>query len=147
MIKIITVGKVKEKALQQLIEYYKKQVPRKVEVITVKDEPTVLTINKETESILKQIKEIDYVITLEIKGIQLSSEELSSKIADLELSSVKNITFIIGGSYGLGEEIIKRSNYALSFSKMTYPHQLMLLILMEQIYRSYMILSNHPYHK
>lgn len=147
MIKIITVGRVKERALQQLIEYYKKQIPRKIEVITVKDEPTSLTMNKETESILKQIKEFDFVIALAINGKQLSSEQLATKIADLELNSSKNITFVIGGSYGLSEAVLARANYSLSFSKMTFPHQLMLLILMEQVYRAYTILNNHPYHK
>lgn len=146
MIKIITVGKVKSKHLDSLINYYLKQVPRKVEIINIKDEPKIDGINKEGDAILKQIKDSDYVIALAILGKNLSSEALALKIKNLELSS-KNITFIIGGSYGLSEAVLKRADYQLSFSKMTFPHQLMLLILVEQLYRGYMININHPYHK
>lgn len=147
MIKIITVGRVKSKHLEQLIEYYKKQIPRKVQIITIKDEPTKETISKETIGILKNIKANDYVIALAINGNSLSSEELADKISNLEVNANNNIIFIIGGSYGLENDVLMRANYYLSFSKMTFPHQLMLLILMEQTYRSYMILNNHPYHK
>lgn len=147
MIKIITVGKVKSKHLSSLIEYYLKQVPRKVELINIKDEPTISGMDKEGLSILKHIKDTDYVITLAINGKALSSEELASKIKHLELHSNNDITFVIGGSYGLSDLVYDRSNYLLSFSKMTFPHQLMLLILTEQVYRAYMINQNHPYHK
>jgi len=147
MIKIITVGRVKSKNLQELIKYYQKQIPRKTEIITIKDEPTINTINKEGEAILKHIKDDEYVIALAILGNNLSSEELASMFQKLEVSSNNKITFVIGGSYGLTDDVINRANYLLSFSKMTFPHQLMQLILMEQIYRSFTIMNNHPYHK
>lgn len=147
MIKIITVGKIKNKNLENLINYYQKQIPRKITNINIKDEPTIQGVEKEGLGILKNIKEQDYVITLEIKGNNLSSEQLANKISDTETNVNSNIVFIIGGSFGLSEDVKKRADYELSFSKMTFPHQLMLLILMEQIYRAYMININHPYHK
>ena len=88
-----------------------------------------------------------YVITLEIDGKQLSSEELADKMAALGLQGKSNIAFVIGGSIGLGREVLKRSDYALSFSKMTFPHQLMRVILLEQVYRGYRIINGEPYHK
>ena len=97
--------------------------------------------------ILKYIKEDAYVITLEIGGKQLASEELADKIEQLGIQGKSQIVFIIGGSIGLGKEVLKKSNYALSFSKMTFPHQLMRVILLEQIYRSYRIINREPYHK
>ena len=103
--------------------------------------------SKEGERILKYIKDDAYVITLEIKGKQLTSEELADKIDKLGIQGTSHIVFIIGGSIGLGQEVLNRSNYALSFSKMTFPHQLMRVILLEQIYRSYRIINNEPYHK
>ena len=96
---------------------------------------------------MKYIREDAYVITLEIKGKQLTSEELSEKINQLGIQGKSHIIFVIGGSIGLGDEILKRSDYALSFSKMTFPHQLMRVILLEQIYRSYRIINGEPYHK
>ena len=99
------------------------------------------------ETILKYIKEDAYVITLEIGGKQLASEELADKIEQLGIQGKSQIVFIIGGSIGLGKEVLKKSNYALSFSKMTFPHQLMRVILLEQIYRSYRIINREPYHK
>ncbi len=103
--------------------------------------------SKEGERILKYIKEDAYVITLEIGGKQLASEELADKIEQLGIQGKSQIVFIIGGSIGLGKEVLKKSNYALSFSKMTFPHQLMRVILLEQIYRSYRIINREPYHK
>lgn len=147
MIKIITVGKVRSKEINSLVDYYLKQIPRKVEKIILKDEPNIDGINKEGQLILKNIKNDDYVITLEIKGKQLQSEELASLIDNIENSTKGSICFIIGGSYGLSEEVSLRSNYKLSFSKMTFPHQLMQVFLAEQVYRAYSILQNHPYHK
>ena len=97
--------------------------------------------------ILKYIKEDAYVITLEIGGKQLASEELADKIEQLGIQGKSQIVFIIGGSIGLGKEVLKKSNYALSFSKMTFPHQLMRVILLEQISRSYRIINREPYHK
>ena len=103
--------------------------------------------DKEGERILKYIKEDAYVITLEIAGEMLTSEEMAEKIEKLGVQGNSHIIFIIGGSIGLGKEILKRSDYALSFSKMTFPHQLMRVILLEQIYRSYRIMNHEPYHK
>lgn len=103
--------------------------------------------DKEAERIMKYVKEDAYVITLEINGKLLSSEELSAKINQLGIQGTSHIIFIIGGSIGLGKEVLARSDYALSFSKMTFPHQLMRVILLEQIYRSYRIINGEPYHK
>ena len=93
------------------------------------------------------MKEDAYVITLEIQGQMLTSEELADKINHLGIQGKSHITFIIGGSIGLGQAVLRRSDYALSFSKMTFPHQLMRVILLEQVYRSYRIISGEPYHK
>ena len=103
--------------------------------------------SKEAERILKYVKEDAFVITLEINGKQLSSEELADKVDKLGVQGTSHIIFIIGGSIGLGEEVLQKSNFALSFSKMTFPHQLMRVILLEQIYRSYRIINGEPYHK
>ena len=103
--------------------------------------------DKEGERILKYLKDDMYVITLEINGKQLSSEKLADKMAALGLQGKSNIAFVIGGSIGLGREVLKRSDYALSFSKMTFPHQLMRVILLEQVYRGYRIINGEPYHK
>ena len=103
--------------------------------------------DKEGERLLKYVKDDAFVITLEIKGKMMTSEELAEKIDTLGIRGVSHIMFIIGGSIGLGEDVIKRSDFALSFSKMTFPHQLMRVILREQIYRSYRIISGEPYHK
>lgn len=147
MIKIISVGKIKNKELIKLIEKYEKMVPRKITKIEIKDEPTINKIKVEGEKILKQIKSEDYVVTLEIEGNNLSSEEFADFIKDFEINKQKELVFVIGGSFGLDQQVKNRSNYKISFSKMTFPHQLMQLILMEQIYRAYMININHPYHK
>ena len=103
--------------------------------------------DKEGERLLKYVKDDAFVITLEIKGKMMTSEELAEKIDTLGIRGVSHIMFIIGGSIGLGEDVIKRSDFALSFSKMTFPHQLMRVILLEQIYRSYRIIAGEPYHK
>lgn len=148
MIKIISVGKVRKKELKVLIDDYIKQIPRKVLEIEVKDEAEMEKIHLEATKILSHIKEDDYVITLEILGMNLTSENFSGFINEIESKGAyKNITFIIGGSFGLHETVMKRSNYQLSFSSFTYPHQMMKLILVEQIFRAYTILNNHPYHK
>lgn len=157
-ISLITVGKIKEKYLRDAIAEYSKRLSRycKLEIIEVADEKTPdhasdvveKTIrDKEAERIMKYVKEDAYVITLEINGKLLSSEELSAKINQLGIQGTSHITFIIGGSIGLGKEVLARSDYALSFSKMTFPHQLMRVILLEQIYRSYRIINGEPYHK
>lgn len=157
-ITIITVGKLKEKYLKDAISEYSKRLSRycKLEVIEVADEKTpdqagegmeTMIREKEAERILKYIREDAYVVTLEIKGKQLTSEELAEKIDRLGVQGKSHIQFVIGGSIGLGGTVLNRSDYALSFSRMTFPHQLMRVILLEQIYRSYRIISGEPYHK
>ena len=157
-ITLITVGKIKEKFLSDAINEYKKRLSKycKLDIIEVADEKTPdhasenvenAIKSREAERILKYIKSDSYVITLEINGKMLTSEELASKIDNLGIQGVSHITFIIGGSLGLGREVLDRSDYALSFSKMTFPHQLMRVILLEQIYRSYRIIMGEPYHK
>lgn len=157
-ITVITVGKIKEKYLKDAIAEYSKRLSKycKLEMIEVADEKTPENASevmedairaKEAERILKYLKEDAYVITLEIHGKQLSSEELADKIEKLGVQGTSHIMFVIGGSIGLGKEVLARSDYPLSFSKMTFPHQLMRVILLEQIYRSYRIINNEPYHK
>ena len=157
-ITVITVGKIKEKYLKDAIAEYSKRLGKycKLEIIEVADEKTPdnaseLVENqirsKEAERILKYVKDDAFVITLEINGKQLTSEELAGKIDNLGIQGHSHIIFIIGGSIGLGIEVLKKSNFALSFSKMTFPHQLMRVILLEQIYRSYRIINGEPYHK
>ncbi len=151
MIKIIAVGQIKEKYWKEAIEEYKKRLKKytTLELIEVKDEEVKEEEkNKkiEAERIKKNIQEKDYIITLEIEGKELSSIELAKKINDLQIET-SNITFIIGGSYGLSEEIKNLAKLNLSFSKMTFPHQLFRVILLEQIYRSYKIINNESYHK
>lgn len=151
MIKIICVGKIKEKFYRDAIEEYLKRLSKyeKVEVIECKDYAD-LPINeimlKESIEIDKYIGNRDYIITMEIDGKELSSVELSEKISNIYLTN-SNITFIIGGSYGLHENIKCKSNFKLSFSKLTFPHQLFRVILLEQIYRSFKIINNESYHK
>ena len=135
-ITVLTVGKIKEKYLRDAIAEYSKRLSRYANIK-----------NKEAERLLKYIRDDAYLITLEIKGKQLTSEELAQKIDTLGVQGTSHIIFVIGGSLGLGEEVLKRSNYALSFSKMTFPHQLMRVILLEQIYRNYRINCGEPYHK
>lgn len=148
MIKIICVGKIKEKYLVSAIEEYKKRISKytRLEIIEVPDESTGNILEKEQEHIMKYINDKDYIITLEIEGNNISSIELSEKLEKTFLN-YPNITFIIGGSYGLSDNIKKISNYALSFSKMTFPHQLFRVLLLEQIYRSFKIINNESYHK
>lgn len=150
MIKIITVGKLKEKYFKDAVEEYLKRLSKytKIDLIEVPDEDFDIkkTLLKEKESILKYVSDKDYVVTLEIEGKELTSVELSKKLNDTLIQN-SDITFIIGGSYGLHEDIKKISNYALSFSKMTFPHQLFRIMLLEQIYRSYKIINNETYHK
>ena len=151
MIKIITVGSIKEKYLKDAIEEYTKRLSKytNIEIIEVKDEGLVepkKAIALEEEKILKHINDKDYIITLEIEGRQLSSEEFAAKLDRIQLES-SNITFIIGGSYGLSQNIKDKSRLHLSFSKMTFPHQLFRVLLLEQIYRAFKINNNESYHK
>ena len=157
-ITLVTVGKIKEKYLRDAVAEYVKRLGKycKLEIIEVADEKTqeraseteeMAVRSKEGERILKHVKEDAYVITLEIQGKQISSEELADKIEGLGVQGKSHVVFIIGGSIGLGMEVMKRSDYALSFSRMTFPHQLMRVILLEQIYRGFRIFNGEPYHK
>ena len=144
MIKIICIGKLKENYLKDGINDYLNRIGKyhKINVIELPDNG----IDKEGNEILNHIDNKDYVISLCIEGNELSSTELANKI-DKTFITNSNITFIIGGSDGLSNEVKERSNYKLSFSKLTYPHGLFRLILLEQIYRSFKILNNETYHK
>ena len=144
MIKIICVGKVKEKYLRDMIDDYAKRISKyhKIEIIELVDS----NINKEKEELLKVINTKDYNIVMDIDGNNLSSREFAEKIDKTFLIN-SNITFIIGGSDGISPEIKGLANYRLSFSKLTFPHQLFRGILLEQIYRAFKILNNESYHK
>ena len=151
MIKLITVGTIKEKYLKDAIEEYVKRIKKytNIELIEVKDEGLVeesKAILLEAEKIKKHLSPRDYIITMEIEGKQLTSEEFSEKLNQIQIEN-SNIVFIIGGSYGLSDEIKQLSKLHLSFSKMTFPHQLFRVLLLEQIYRCYKILNNESYHK
>lgn len=157
-ITLVTVGKIKEKFFTDAIAEYSKRLSRycKLEIIQVADEKTPDKASeneerqikeKEGERILAQIKDGAYVIALAIEGQMISSEQLAAKIEQLGVSGQSQIVFVIGGSLGLSEAVLKRADYKLSFSKMTFPHQLMRVILLEQIYRAYRILNKEPYHK
>ena len=150
MIKIITVGKIKEKYYTDAVNEYIKRLSKytKIDLIEVKDEDYDIskTLLTEKNSIMKYINDKDYIITLEIEGEELDSVSFAKKINDIQ-NNYSNITFIIGGSYGLHDDIKNVSNYKLSFSKMTFPHQLFRVILLEQLYRSYKINNNETYHK
>lgn len=147
--KVICVGKIKESFFKDAILEYSKRISKytKLEIIEVLDEPLEKTaLKKEGERILSKIKDSDYVITLEIEGNSLSSLDFARKIEN-NFNSNKNLTFVIGGSYGLSDLVKQRSNYMLSFSKFTFPHQLFRVLLLEQIYRAYKINNNENYHK
>ncbi|WP_346207930.1 23S rRNA (pseudouridine(1915)-N(3))-methyltransferase RlmH [Caldifermentibacillus hisashii] len=157
-ISIIAVGRLKEKYLKQGIDEYLKRLSAyaKVEIIEVADEKAPEHLSeaemeevkrKEGERILSHLSEDTYIITLEISGRMLNSEQLAAKIDELGTYGKSKLAFIIGGSLGLSKEVQNRSDLALSFSKMTFPHQLMRLILLEQIYRAYRINRGEPYHK
>lgn len=157
-IRILTVGKVKEKYLNQGIQEYAKRLSRycKLTFCQVSDEKTpdkaADAVNQqikaiEGERLLKHIREQDYVIALVIEGEMLDSVSLARKLESLTVQGHSTIDFVIGGSLGLSPEVMKRADYALSFSPMTFPHQLMQMILLEQIYRSFRVLRNEPYHK
>lgn len=157
-ISIIGVGKIKEKYLKDGIDEYKKRLSRycDIELIEVPDEKAPESLSekeeeqikiKEGQGILKHIKEGTYVVALAINGKLLSSEELSDMLSNLALTGKSNIAFVIGGSLGLSKEVLDRADYKLSFSKMTFPHQLMRMILLEQVYRGFKIMKGEPYHK
>ncbi len=151
MIKIITIGSIKEKYLKDAINEYLKRLKKytEIEIIELKDEGLVekdKAIKLEGQKIERYLNNKDYIITLEIEGKELTSLEFASKLDNIFIAH-SNITFIIGGSYGLSNQIKEKSNFHLSFSKMTFPHQLFRLILLEQIYRSFKINNNESYHK
>lgn len=145
--KIICVGKIKEKFFRDAIEEYVKRISKytKLEIVEIPDESD-FNLKKEGDKILSKIKDSDYVITLEIEGNSLDSLEFARKI-DNNFNSNKNLTFVIGSSYGLDNLVKQRSNYRLSFSKFTFPHQMFRVMLLEQIYRAYKINNNENYHK
>ena len=151
MIKLICVGKIKEKYLTEAIDEYKKRLSKytKLDIVELPDinYNEIDKVKKEEgKLILKHLKETDNVIILDINGQELSSVELTNKLCNLEAFN-SNLCFIIGGSYGLSEEVKKKANYKLSFSKLTFPHQLFRVMLLEQIYRTYKIRNNENYHK
>lgn len=144
MIRILCVGKVKEKFYRDAIDEYMKRLVKYHKIVI--DEVPDSNIRMEAEVIKKHLNPRDYIITLEIGGQEFSSVELAEFI-DKTMMIHSNITFIIGGSNGLHEDVKKISNYQLSFSKLTFPHQLFRVILLEQIYRSFRILHHESYHK
>ncbi len=151
MIKIVCVGKIKEKYYEEAINEYIKRINKyiNIQIIEIKDYNTdveKITLLKEKEQLLKHINKNDYLVCLDINGDMLDSVELSNKINNMLIFN-SNITFIIGGSCGLDKDIINMCNYRLSFSKLTFPHQLFRVILLEQIYRSFKIINNETYHK
>ena len=157
-ISIISVGKLKEKYLKQAVDEYTKRLNRycKIEIIELPDEKTpdnasekeeLQIKEKEGELILSKIKDNMHVIAMDLKGEQMTSEKFSTYIENCGVMGNSNIAFIIGGSLGLSEKVIKRANYKLCFSKMTFPHQLFRVMLLEQIYRAFRIMKGEPYHK
>lgn len=158
-IRILCVGKIKENSLRDLIGEFEKRlrVYCRLDIVELNDEPAPLSlsdreleivIDREGERILKKISDDDYIVTLEINGREMSSVSFSRFIENERLKGFgRDLVFVIGGSNGLSRDVLKRSNYRLSFSKMTFPHNLMRLILIEQIYRAFRIINNHPYHK
>lgn len=157
-ITILCVGKIKEAFYRQAIEEYAKRLSKycKFEIIEVADEKTpdkasdaleMQIKEKEADRILEKLKEDAFVFTLEIKGKRYTSEGFADCIQKTTLQGKSHLVFIIGGSLGLHEKVLKRSNQAISFSDMTFPHQLMRVILTEQIYRAFRIINGEPYHK
>jgi 23S rRNA (pseudouridine1915-N3)-methyltransferase len=157
-ITVITVGKIKEKFYTDAVSEYAKRLSRycKLEIVELADEKTKenasdheieLVKEKEGERILASIREDMYVIALAIEGKMLDSVELSEKIDSLGVSGTSSIAFVIGGSLGLDKRVLDRADFKLSFSRMTFPHQLMRVILLEQVYRAYRIMTGAPYHK
>ena len=157
-IKVVTVGKLKEKYLKDGIAEYSKRISRfaKLEMIELADEKTpdkasesenqkILEI--EGQRILSKVDDRDFVIVLAIEGKTFSSEEFSKQLEEASIKGFSNLTFIIGGSLGLAQDVKKRSNLSVSFGRLTLPHQLMRLVLVEQIYRAFTIQQGSPYHK
>jgi 23S rRNA (pseudouridine1915-N3)-methyltransferase len=152
MIKIICVGKIKEKFFKDAIDEYLKRLSKytKIEIVELEDDASddeTTSLNNERDRILKNIKKNDYIIIMDIKGEMIDSLSLSKKIDNLLFTGHSDITFIIGSSYGLHKDIKEKADYSLSFSRLTFPHQLFRVILLEQIYRSFKIINNESYHK
>lgn len=157
-ISIVCVGRIKEKYWTEAIEEYSKRLSRycKLEIVEVQDEKTPDDASeamsdqikkKEAERILKKLDDNGFVCTLEIKGKKLTSEAFSGFLGDSALKGISHIQFVIGGSLGLHASVLEKSDMGISFSDMTFPHQMMRVILLEQIYRGYRIMNNEPYHK
>ena len=157
-ITVLCVGKIKEKFFADAIKEYSKRLSRycKLEIVEVADEKTPdgasdLVVSqskdKEAERMEKYLPDSAYVIALAIEGKKLTSEKLAEKIDTLGITGTSHLVFLIGGSLGMSDRLLKRADYLLSFSDMTFPHQLMRVILLEQIYRSYRIIHGEPYHK
>lgn len=157
-ITLICVGKLKENYFTQAVAEYSKRLSRytKLEIIEVADEKTpdgaseaeeLRIKNTEGEKILKQVKEGSYLLALAIEGKMYDSVEFAEQLEKLRINGNSHLTFVIGGSLGLSEEVLRRAQGLISFSKMTFPHQLMRVILLEQIYRAYRITAGEPYHK
>ncbi len=146
-ITIIAIGKMKRHHFTEEIKHYIKQIKYSVEIIEIADEPDVSGKEKEGLKIIEKIPKNSYVISLAIEGKKMDSVTFSKFIDNHLNQNKKALTFIIGGSYGLSEQVLKQSNALLSFSDFTFPHNLMRLILVEQLYRAIKINENHPYHK
>lgn len=157
-ISIIAVGKLKEKYLKAAIDEYSKRLSKycKLDIIELQDEKTPnnasakdeeIIKDKEGKLILSKIKDGSYVVAMDLNGNQLTSEEFADFISNCGVTGNSNIVIIIGGSLGLSNEVIKRANYKLCFSKMTFPHQLFRVMLLEQVYRGFRIINGEPYHK
>ncbi len=157
-IRIVAVGKIKEKYIQEGIKEFSKRLSRycNLKIDEVEDEkaPENLSVKeqenikiKEGKKILSKIPQNSFIISLAIQGQSISSEALAEKMEGLMIEGMNDITFVIGGSLGLTEKVMEKSNFALSFSKMTFPHQLMRVILLEQVYRGFRIIKGEPYHK
>ena len=154
---LICVGKVKEKFYRDAIKEYEKRLGTYIKLNTIEindekvkvenDSEIALAMEKEGNNILSKIKDTQYVITLEILGKSISSEQFAAKIDNLMLTGKSDVVLVIGGSYGLSDSVKKRSDYALSFSRMTFPHQMMRVVLLEQVYRAYRIITGASYHK
>lgn len=155
MIKVLSVGKIKEKSVKSICDDYAQRISKyhKIELQEVsdysltsfKDEDVVK--KKEAEELQKRIKDNDYVVVLDLKGTQIDSVDFANKITSIFTYEGSNITFVIGGSFGLDDSIINRANYRWQLSKLTFPHNLAKLFLLEQIYRSFKIINNESYHK
>lgn len=157
-ITLIVVGKIKERFFADAVKEYEKRLGRycKLEILEVADEKTPdgagealenQIKEKEGQRILARVREDAYVIALAIRGKMLDSEELAGKLGKLSVDGESQIVFVIGGSLGLSGQVLDRADFQLSFSRMTFPHQLMRVILLEQVYRAYRILNHQPYHK